>query len=57
MLAALERAERLTEEAIVRSKNGAADAPAVAGTPDAPAAHEPVTPAEPGSPVAKRRSA
>ena len=43
--------------AIVREKNGAADALAGAGTPVAPAASEPVTPAEPGSPEAKRRSA
>jgi len=43
--------------AIVREKNGAADALAGAGTPAAPLAPEPVTPAEPGSPDAKRRSA
>ena len=41
----------------MREKNGAADALAGAGTPVAPAASEPVTPAEPGSPEAKRRSA
>ena len=56
LLAALERAERLTEEAFVREKNGAADA-IVAGTPVAPRGPEPVTPAEPGSPEAERRSA
>ena len=43
--------------AIVRAKNGAADALSGAGTSAASAAPAPVTPAEPRSPEAKRRSA
>jgi len=43
--------------AAVRERNGAAVELAVAGTPAPPDAPEPVTPAEPGSPKARRRSA
>ena len=43
--------------AAVRERNGAAAELAVAGTPAPSDAPEPVTPAEPGSPEARRRSA